>query len=63
MTFIKAFPSEFFWLLRKTAELSDRKTQKKQNNFLSSQRKTLGPGPHLIDKLVKELVLFTARAA
>lgn len=44
MTFIKAFPSEFFWLLSKTAELSGRKTQKKQNNFLSSQRKTLGPG-------------------
>lgn len=45
--FVPAYLPEvcfFFWLLRKTAELSGRKTQKKQNNFLSSQRKTLGPG-------------------
>lgn len=34
-----------------------------KNNFLYSQCKTLDPGPHLIDKLVKELVLFSARAA
>lgn len=44
MTFRKAFPSEFFWLLRKTAELSDRKTQKKIKQLLIFAAQNFGPG-------------------